>query len=62
VDHFHHEPDPMRKNGWRVVRVTPEGQRTNTPRRFRNEDRARSFAYQLEVTQERRRHAPYLGD
>lgn len=47
-----------RKNGWRVVRVTDIGQRTNTPRKFRAEHTARRHAYQLEVAAEPRHNRP----
>jgi hypothetical protein len=63
MDRFHHEPDPARKNGWRVVRVTDSGQRIVTPGKFNKEHKARSHAYALEVAQERHRNRPiYVGD
>ena len=63
MDRYHHEPDPMRKNGWRVVCIMTNGQRIVLPGRFRKEHLARSEAYKLEVVAERRRNRPiYLGD
>ncbi len=63
VDRFVAEPDPCRKNGWRVMRIDQNGERFDTPRRFRKEATAKAWAYQLEVKAERRHNRfPYLGD
>jgi hypothetical protein len=62
MDSFEHEPDPARKGGWRVVRVTDTGARTITPGKFNKEHKARSAAFKMTVAQERRNRPVYLGD
>jgi hypothetical protein len=61
-DIFQAEPDPSRKNGWRIVRVE-NGERTPLSQRFNKEQTARQRAYELTVGYERRMNRRiYLGD
>jgi hypothetical protein len=53
ADRFIVEPEPGRRNSWRVVRVSQEGQRYPTPGRFRVERKAKASAYAMEVAAER---------
>jgi hypothetical protein len=57
-DRFIVEPEPGRRNSFRVIRVTPEGVRYPTPGRFRVERKAIAAAYAMEAAEDRRRFRP----
>lgn len=60
---FQHEPDPARKNGWRVVRVELNGERIPLDQKFNAEHTAARRAYELQVKYERQlNRRVYLGD
>jgi|HubBroStandDraft_3_1064219.scaffolds.fasta_scaffold08440_2 hypothetical protein len=62
-DRFLVEPEPGRRNSWRVIRIAPGGQRFPTPGRFRIERKAIAAAYAMEAAEDRRRfRTVYLGD